>query len=207
MPTGLKRYQQLGDLHFVTFSCYHRLPYLMSAEAKHIFEHSLEAMRGKYGFCVAGYVIMPEHVHLLLTEPHVGLLAIALQALKISVSMRLPERPFWQRRYYDFNVFSEAKRVEKLRYMHRNPVARGLARAPQEWLWSSFNHYATGGIGTVEIESPWTMARREGLVLPDVQTTGHGAAFGVAQIPHLRTKSVRRYGAPKIQLITNLLMP
>jgi putative transposase len=172
MPTGLKRYQNCGDLHFVTFSCYHRLPYLATAEAKRLFEKSLEAMRVKYSFGVAGYVVMPEHVHLLLAEPSAGSLAKALQALKISVSMRRPERPFWQRRYYDFNVFSEAKRTEKLRYIHRNPVHRGLTGGPQDWPWSSFNHYATGLIGAVEIESPWTVGRREGLVLLPMGTIG-----------------------------------
>jgi putative transposase len=168
MPTGLKRYQECGDLHFVTFSCYHQLPYLATNDAKQVFEQSLEAMRIKYGFYVAGYVVMPEHVHLLLTEPRTELLAKALQALKISVSMRLPQSPFWQRRYYDFNVFTGERRIEKLRYIHRNPVTRGLAITPQEWAWSSFNHYASGVVGTVEIESPWTAARREALQLPRI---------------------------------------
>jgi hypothetical protein len=71
-----------------------------------------------------------------------------------------PERPFWQARYYDFNVHNEENRVEKLRYMHRNPVKRGLVAAPEEWPWSSFRHYATGEIGTVEIESQWTAVGR-----------------------------------------------
>jgi putative transposase len=68
---------------------------------------------------------------------------------------------FWQRRYYDFNVYTEVKTVEKLRYMHRNPVRRGLVEKPEDWLWSSFRHYATGVVGTVEIESEWTARRRE----------------------------------------------
>lgn len=59
----------------------------------------------------------------------------------------------WQVRYYDFNVFSERKRIEKLRYIHRNPVERGLVQAPEEWEWSSFRHYLTGEKGRVEIES------------------------------------------------------
>jgi putative transposase len=69
--------------------------------------------------------------------------------------------PFWQARYYDFNVFSAAKHTEKLRYMHRNPVVRGLVSKPDDWPWSSFRHYATGHEGTVEIESFWTASRRE----------------------------------------------
>jgi putative transposase len=68
---------------------------------------------------------------------------------------------FWLRRYYDYVVPAEAKRVEKLRYMHRNPVKRGIAAEPADWPWSSFRHYATGEIGVVEIESEWTARRRE----------------------------------------------
>jgi putative transposase len=74
---------------------------------------------------------------------------------------RKAEVRFWQRRYYDFNVHSELKRVEKLRYMHRNPVQRGLVEKPEDWPWSSFVRYATGTTGTVEIESDWTAQRRE----------------------------------------------
>ena len=128
MTKGLVRYQQAGDLHFITFSCYGRKPYLASPAARELFEASLEKMRRKYGFAVLGYVVMPEHVHLLVNEPALCLLSRALQALKISVSVQRSERPFWLRRYYDFNVHSAEKIPEKLRYLHRNPVARGLVQ-------------------------------------------------------------------------------
>ena len=163
MARALVRYQQTGDLHFITFSCYHRLPHLGSPTARELFAHSLETMRVRYGLFVTGYVVMPEHVHLLVSEPLAGGLAMAIQALKLSVAVQRAERPFWQRRYYDFNVHSEKKRVEKLRYMHRNPVVRGLVANPEDWAWSSFRHYATGLRGTVEIESFWTAAGRGGL--------------------------------------------
>ena len=77
-------------------------------------------------------VVMPEHVHLLVSEPGGGLLAEAMKALKLSVALRSPERPFWSARYYDFNVFTEKKRIEKLKYIHRNPVARGLVGAAED---------------------------------------------------------------------------
>jgi putative transposase len=77
------------------------------------------------------------------------------------VAVQSRERPCWQARYYDFNVHNEEKRVEKLRYMHRNPVKSGLVEKPEDWAWSSFRHYALGAIGTVEIESFWTAARRD----------------------------------------------
>ena len=101
-----------------------------------MFERSLENVRVRYGLYVTGYVIMPEHVHLLLSEPEGSPLATALQSLKQSVSRTLALRagePFWQARYYDFNVYTEPKRIEKLRYMHRNPVVRELVSAPEEW--------------------------------------------------------------------------
>jgi len=118
-------------------------------------------MRVRYDFVVAGYVLMPEHVHLLLSEPKKAALSKALQALKLSVSVQSKQRPFWQARYYDFNVFTPDKRVEKLRFMHRNPVKRGLVSDPADWAWSSFRHYATGQQRTVEVESDWTAAKRD----------------------------------------------
>ncbi len=130
---------------------------------------ALERMRGRYEFAVLAYVVMPEHVHLLVSEPKIGALDRAIQAVKLSVARRRRATPFWQARYYDFNVYSATKHTEKLRYIHpeklryihRNPVARGLVARPEEWLWSSFRHYSTGIEGTVEIESFWTAWRRE----------------------------------------------
>ena len=150
----------------MTFSCYHRTYHLASIVARDLFEHSLETMRLRYQFVVAGYVVMPEHVHLLVGEPKAALLSKAIQALKLSVSVQSCQRPFWQARYYDFNVHNEKKRVEKLRYMHRNPVKRGLVTKPEDWRWSSFGHYAYGHAGTVEVESESTAFRR-GNRLPD----------------------------------------
>jgi putative transposase len=137
---------------------------LTTPRARGIFEQTLERARRWYGFYVAGYVVMPEHVHLLISEPERANLPLALQMLKQNVARRLREPEggsFWQARYYDFNVSSEAKRIEKLRYIHRNPVRRGLVKSPEDWAWSSFRHYISGVEGTVEIESQWTARKRE----------------------------------------------
>jgi putative transposase len=160
MPKGLHHYQQTGDLHFLTFSCYRRLPHLSTAAACNLFESALERTRRWHELVVKGYVVMPEHVHLLVSEPRAGSLAAAIKALKLSVALRRSERPFWQARYYDFNVWAAEKEIEKLRYIHRNPVTRGLAAKPDDWPWSSYRHYATGFTGVVEIESTWTAYRR-----------------------------------------------
>jgi putative transposase len=179
MTRGLHRYQQAGDLHFITFSCYHRLPYLEYAASRNLFEAALERIRARYAFVVLGYVVMPEHVHLLVNEPKAATLDRTIQALKLSVTVRQKERPLWQARYYDFNVFSTAKQVEKLRYMHRNPVIRGLAAKPEDWAWSSFRHYKTGLKGTVQIESFWTQAQRENRVAPRSQNRDLGHPAGL----------------------------
>jgi len=164
MPWGLKRFQQSRQLHFLTFSCYRRRPKLEDPHACSTFLSALERVRQQYGLCVYGYVVMPEHVHLLISEPERGKLAQSMQSLKQSVARTLALRaaePFWQARYYDFNVWSERKFVEKLRYIHRNPVERGLVERPEDWIWSSFRHYITGEAGPVGIESQWTARRQE----------------------------------------------
>jgi putative transposase len=167
MPQGLKRFQDNHCLHFITFSCYHRAPLLSSPESRRIFEQTLEQVRQWYGLYVTGYVVMPEHVHLLLSEPENGKLSTALQMLKQITAHQLMSHArtgiFWQARYYDFNVWSERKRIEKLRYIHRNPVKRGLCESPEDWEWSSFRHHLCGVEGAVEIESQRTARRREQL--------------------------------------------
>ena len=164
MPRGLLRYQESGHLHFITFSCFQRQPLLADRSGFQIFEEELETLRARHSLRVVGYVLMPEHVHLLLSEPQTLSLSVALQILKQQVSRKL-KRPsevrFWQRRYYDFNVCGHDKRIEKLKYMHRNPVCRGLVEKPEDWPWSSFRHYLTHERGTVEVESRWTAWNRQ----------------------------------------------
>jgi putative transposase len=117
-----------------------------------------------------GYVVMPEHIHLLVSEPEKDDLSRVMQVLKQRVARKvlgelrrgapravptLSQRTrkdgapsgdsaehFWQARFYDFNVWSAVKHIEKLRYIHRNPVRRGLVLEPEQWVWSSYRAYA-----------------------------------------------------------------
>ncbi len=175
MPFGLHRYQQSGQSHFVTFSCYHRLPYLDVRDRRDLVLKCLEQTRRRYSFRIYGYVVMPEHIHLLVSEPEVALLANAVQSLKIAVAKRLMAfaagPAFWQKRYHDHNVRDYLGFAEKLDYIHGNPVKRGLCDRPEDWPWSSYWHYATGEPGVVEIESEWTARRRTGAV-PHLPTPG-----------------------------------
>jgi putative transposase len=153
----LKRYYGNGDLHFITFSCYRRVPLLSAPEIRDRFLSVLEEVRQKYDFVVLGYVVMPEHVHLLISEPVVGNPSLAMQVLKQRTSRLTPhhERRFWQLRFYGFNVFSDSKRLEKLDYMHMNPVRRGLVVRPEEWRWSSYRYYALREKGPVAVDQGW----------------------------------------------------
>ena len=163
MPWSLVRYHESKQTHFITFSCFDRQPLLTNDQARKTFERALERVRCVYRLQVYGYVIMPEHVHLLISEPERATLSQVIKSLKQGVSRRLIRSAthFWEKRYYDFNVHDERKRIEKLRYLHRNPIVRGLCVKPEDWKWSSFLHYATGVEGIVEIESEWTARKRE----------------------------------------------
>jgi putative transposase len=215
MPTGLRRFHHSQHSHFITFTCYHRFCNLDGNYHRDAVVNALENARVRYNFRVYGFVVMPEHVHLLISEPERGTVANAIQSFKISSSKRCaalggahfgasggphsgafggphfgalsrnvgtPARstvqsseerlPFWQRRYYDRNIRDYAEFREKLRYIHGNPVKRGLCANPEDWLWSSFRHYATGESCGVEIESEWTARKRAEQGVIDVVARG-----------------------------------
>ena len=168
MPSGLKRFQKAESLHFITFSCFHRLPLLEAPGARETVEAVLEQTRARHDARVYAYVLMPEHVQLLINEPPPIPLAQFLKVVKQITSRKLrgARESFWQERYYDSNVRGEPARSEVIRYIHRNPVVRGLVAKPEDRPWSSFRHYAAGVEGAVEIESHW-MAVRRGYQLPE----------------------------------------
>ncbi|MGH9511555.1 MAG: REP-associated tyrosine transposase [Terriglobales bacterium] len=140
-----------------------------SRRRRDLFLKKLEEVRQRYDFVIVGYVVMPEHIHLLIGEPEKGNPSKVMQAIKqgfarvVLKQIRKRRRvaqgelfardgeQVWQRRFYDFNVWTARKRIEKLRYMHRNPVKRGLVIEPEQWTWSSFRNYAYGEPGEVTI--------------------------------------------------------
>ena len=174
MRNPLRRFYGRGDLHFITFSCYRRRPFLGTTRARQCFVKMLDQVRARHCFQLIGYVVMPEHVHLLISEHGKGNPSKVLQVLKQKVSRALRRRrprkssegqlplpfaplrcdapAFWQRRFYDFNVWSSKKVKEKLEYMHRNPVQRKLVLHPKDWPWSSWSHYEKGEVGLIRMD-------------------------------------------------------
>jgi putative transposase len=93
MRNPLRRDYGRGDLHFITFSCYRRRPNLGTARARHRFLKILNEVRQRFGFQLLGYVVMPEHVHLIIGEPKKCTPSQVLQVLKQRVSRASRRRP------------------------------------------------------------------------------------------------------------------
>ena len=165
-----QHYYGLNHLHYLTASTYRRARVFDSQRIRLHFVKTLAELRVRLGFKLLGYVLMPEHFHLLIWpgeradpskivqslkertaifilrnlrdnqhHPWCGKM-LARLTLPSTVQHHGPGR-VWQRRFYDLNVWSERKRLEKLNYMHGNPVKRGLVTSPDLWAWSSFRFY------------------------------------------------------------------
>ena len=158
------------ELQFITTSTYRRAPLFFSERFCRCFVQRLEEVREELEFLRVGWVLMPDHFHLLI-QPRAGeSTPVILKRLKEATAERilktLRENPqhTWcrkmlarlrlpasvhdgshyrlgQRRFFPFNVYSEKKRREKLDYMHNNPVKRGLVSSTSDWPWSSGRFY------------------------------------------------------------------
>ncbi|NLH48798.1 MAG: hypothetical protein GX444_09360 [Myxococcales bacterium] len=158
----IKHFNDPGQAHFLTFSCFQRLPLLTKQRPIHWFLSALSKTCRNLDYSLWGYVIMPEHIHLVI-HPKTDEYDISafLQAIKQPVSRVAKswlsandphwlskltiqrsdgkkEFHFWQSGGgYDRNVFTEGEARQKIEYLHYNPVRRGLVNDPLEWKWSS----------------------------------------------------------------------
>ncbi len=159
----LKHYNDPCSVRFITFACYHHLSLLHSDFAKKCFLTHLEKNRVKFGYKLLAYVVMPNHVHLLLQTPEKLNLGRAMGDLKsrtateILANLKLinsqilkklivkrdgrMKYAFWQRRCYDHNCRDRESVIEKINYCHNNPVKKGLAVAAGDYSWSSCGWY------------------------------------------------------------------
>jgi putative transposase len=177
VPWGLYRFHQTRLPHFITFTCYRRQSLFDTPTVRDAFVNTLERTRLRYDFLIYGFVVMPNHLHLLVSEPKRDTIATAIQALKIAsaryekthISQKMGDMghrgtessSFWQRRYYDRNVRNHVEFSNDLKYIHHNPVKRGLVDKPEDWLWSSYRSYALHERGVVAVETPWAAYKRD----------------------------------------------
>ena len=163
----LRHYDHTGTARFVTFTCYRRYRYLCDSESRQAVLVELARLRSDHGIRILGWVLMPEHVHLVLLPPDNLTLGAAIGQLKARsaraiIGLResrglVLTRPdgyhgVWQRRFYDRNCRTPEEAREKIDYCHKNPVHRGLVSQPGDWPWSSYNWYAGSGNVLLEID-------------------------------------------------------
>jgi putative transposase len=195
----LPKHDDPGHAHFVTTNTSHRAPLFLSHDLCRAVLDDVDYYRQRAGYKLLGYVVMPDHLHLLVYPDEVIPIVRIMQLIKrhcaqqiraqlsrhptswdqlgglvvppaqlqrahaltgqpclrgitvpsladfaaVSPHVAAQQHEFWQPGFYDFNVFSAAKLEQKLNYIHANPVAWGLVESPEEYLYSSFVHYAT----------------------------------------------------------------
>src|SRR5262249_45847996 len=169
MPPHRKRVRsnnEPGHAHELTFSCFRRLPLLSRDRTRRWFIEALEKARKKLRLSLWAYVIMPEHVHILLCPREADYEVRRIRtALKVPVQLKAlayvrakapsflaqlrDEQPngevhyrFWQRGGgYDRNVTEGETVRQMIEYIHQNPVRRGLVERAADWEWSSARYY------------------------------------------------------------------
>ncbi len=172
--TKLHHYDRIGTARFITFCCYHRYQLLQDDRCKEIFLRHLKATLIDYDIKIYGYVIMPEHVHLVLFPPFDLKLGIIIGQIKGRSSRDLLSHianlglfpikklqiirdeckrfVFWQRRCYDHNCRSTDTMIEKINYCYNNPVVKGLVKSAGDWIYSSYNWYLGNKNIPIEID-------------------------------------------------------
>ncbi len=156
MPTGFVRHHHSGHFRFITCSCFRHKPLLGTPELRDLFHQILLQTTARYEAQLEPWVLMPNHIHLILTEPKQGTIATVLQVLKqrYAVAMKKmdpdlyrriehetahpPPMPVWETRYYDFNLIDPETYDEKVHYIHQNPVRAGLSATAADYQWSSY---------------------------------------------------------------------
>jgi putative transposase len=185
----LKHYNDQGHAHFITFSCWKRLPLLSKDRSRLWFLRSLNTSLTKHDYGCWAFVIMPEHVHLMVS-PHASVYNTGafLASLKLCVTRAavkylqqhtpkfletlLDVQPSGRRSYrfwrpgggIDVNLWTDAKIWDKIDYCHNNPLRRGLTERPEDWKWSSYRDYAasrTVGPVPIDWETPPNDLRRD----------------------------------------------
>ncbi len=171
----MKRIEQENHARFLTFSCYNRLPLFTNDTIKDLFIDHLESTQERTNFHLLAWVIMPEHIHLLLWPklPEFPVSKITWH-LKRSFAKQVINRwrdldaeilnqlttptgqtRFWQHGGgYDRNIHSPEELNEKINYIHTNPVRRGLVNNPTDWAWSSARWYAGIKDNSIPIDEP-----------------------------------------------------
>ena len=171
----MKHYDGGGDARFITFGTYKKLPLITNNEIRNIIIDAIALIRKRFKFRLLGYVLMPEHIHLVIIPADgtkVGRIIgeikreSAVKILEIMVNINssilnklevirngVRKHAFWQRRCYDHNCRTHESVWKAIEYCHNNPVNRGLVNEPSSWIWSSYRYYYGKDKVVIEIDS------------------------------------------------------
>ncbi|HCT44862.1 MAG: hypothetical protein CMJ35_09280 [Phycisphaerae bacterium] len=169
----VKHYDIPNQARFLTYSCFDRLPLFNTPDIRNLYLHEIAKQSVRLTFDVIAYVIMPEHIHMIVV-PRDGRVGPVLRGLKQGFARRMLRRmtdegdpvqaklvgphgkpSFWMRGGgHDRNLRSDHDIREKIGYIHQNPVRRGLVDRALDWKWSSAGDYA-GGVGVVRVRKGW----------------------------------------------------
>ncbi|MDF1543879.1 MAG: transposase [bacterium] len=164
-----------NHIHELTFSCYHRRPFLNDPNHGQLLVEAIDRSKEKLEFSLLGYVFMPNHIHLLILPLRQKYqISLILKSIKQSVSRSVmiltrktnpnsldsfktksKSKPFrfWQPGGgYDRNIISQVALRKSIDYIHNNPVKAGLVQSPDEWEWSSFKDWANLGHGPIAVD-------------------------------------------------------
>lgn len=176
---SMKRREVEQGIRFLTFSCHRRLPLLRNPAIARLLVDSLSRVREKSGLELFAWVIMPEHVHLLVRPPtdETGEqidLAPLVKGIKMAVSRRALKRwaeldapilervrdssgnpRFWQKGGgFDRNIRSQSEFCKTVNYIHKNPVERGIVERAEDWRWSSVHWWMGSPDGQAQCDPP-----------------------------------------------------
>lgn len=158
--TKLKRFIEPHGLYFITTTTHRRRPFFAKDKPKETALNYLSAIRVKLGFKLYGYVLLPDHLHLLLSPTDKNDVSYIMRQFKLGVSKKIKQKekimcPFWQHRFYDHILRTEKEILPTLEYIHENPVKHGLSREADEYPWSSWRNYHRDDHSLIEMDTKW----------------------------------------------------
>lgn len=166
-------------VHYVTAVTYGRTPIFRNADCCSLFAEALSETRLKNPFKLIGYVLMPDHFHLVANPVELNITTVVgklkgrsaskilkflrsneqfaiLKKLQLSRPLRSGQtHAVWLQDFSSIDIWSHKFIRQKLDYIHMNPVRAGLCDHPAKWRWSSYHAYLPHGSGDVPIEIDW----------------------------------------------------
>ncbi|MCX6740475.1 MAG: hypothetical protein NTZ49_04580 [Candidatus Parcubacteria bacterium] len=162
----MEKFDDPGHIHFVTFKTANNVPFFKDDKCCDIFLEELDRLRTELSFDIYGFVIVPDHVHLLIGQvfaygspnkfgdtpesslnefgiSYIGKKIKGVTARKINKYLQR-SGALWKHRFFDFNIYSHKKFEEKLKYIHDNPISHGLVSDISLFRYCSWRNYELG---------------------------------------------------------------